>query len=211
MGSRRSGLVRPRASGADRRHRLRRPLIFVDTSFWVAYYNSRDPRHREAVELIHDAAGLVTTNHIRGETWTLLRRRTDHALAAKFLDRTERSSELRTVFVSAHPRCPHIRRRLHGGGIQEAELMPRFVARVLIRPKAEIRDPQGEAISGALRSLGHEIADVRTGKEILVSFDAADERAARDEAARMGDELLANPVIESYAVEVEAVRTEAHA
>ncbi|TMF63296.1 MAG: phosphoribosylformylglycinamidine synthase subunit PurS, partial [Chloroflexi bacterium] len=42
-------------------------------------------------------------------------------------------------------------------------------------------------------------------------FDAADERAARDEAARMGDELLANPVIESYAVEVEAVRTEAHA
>ena len=89
--------------------------------------------------------------------------------------------------------------------------MPRFVARVLIRPKGEIRDPQGEAISGALRSLGHEIADVRTGKEILVSFDAADERAARDEAARMGDELLANPVIESYAVEVEAVRTEAHA
>ena len=75
-------------------------MIFVDTSFWVAYYNSRDPRHREAVELIHDAAGLVTTNHIRGETWTLLRRRTDHALAAKFLDRTERSSELRTVFVS---------------------------------------------------------------------------------------------------------------
>lgn len=86
--------------------------------------------------------------------------------------------------------------------------MPRFVARVLIRPKAEIRDPQGEAISGALRSLGHEIADVRTGKEILVTFDAADERAARDEAARMGDELLANPVIESYEVEVEAVRTE---
>ena len=78
--------------------------------------------------------------------------------------------------------------------------MPRFVARVLIRPKAEIRDPQGEAISGALRSLGHEITDVRTGKEILVSFDAADERAARDEAARMGDELLANPVIESYEV-----------
>ena len=75
-------------------------MIFVDTSFWVAYYNGRDPRHREAVELIHEAAGLVTTNHIRGETWTLLRRWTDHALAAKFLDLTERSSELRTVFVS---------------------------------------------------------------------------------------------------------------
>ena len=76
--------------------------------------------------------------------------------------------------------------------------MPRFVARVLIRPKAEIRDPQGEAISGALRSLGHEITDVRTGKEILVSFDAADERAARDAVRLMGNELLANPVIEDF-------------
>ena len=87
----------------------------------------------------------------------------------------------------------------------------RFVARVLIRPKAEIRDPQGEAISGALRSLGHEIADVRTGKEILVTFDAADERAAQDEATRMGDELLANPVIETYEVSLEAANVEAGA
>jgi len=89
--------------------------------------------------------------------------------------------------------------------------MPRFLARVLIRPKSEIRDPQGEAISGALRSLGHEIAEVRTGKEILVTFDAADERAAREEAARMGDELLANPVIESYEVALEPVRAGARA
>jgi phosphoribosylformylglycinamidine synthase len=94
---------------------------------------------------------------------------------------------------------------------REVALMPRFVARVLIRPKSEIRDPQGEAISGALRSLGHEIAEVRTGKEILVAFDAADERAARDEAARMGDELLANPVIESYEVALDPVRMEAPA
>ena len=78
----------------------------------------------------------------------------------------------------------------------------RYLARVLIRPKAEIRDPQGETILGALRALGHEIQGVRTGKEILVTFDAADERAAHDEARRMGDELLANPVIEDYEVEV---------
>jgi phosphoribosylformylglycinamidine synthase len=89
--------------------------------------------------------------------------------------------------------------------------MPRFLARVLIRPKTEIRDPQGEAISRALRSLGHEIAEVRTGKEILVTFDAADERAAREEAARMGDELLANPVIEDYEVALEPVRAGARA
>jgi phosphoribosylformylglycinamidine synthase PurS subunit len=78
----------------------------------------------------------------------------------------------------------------------------RFVARVLVRPKAEVRDPQGEAVLAALRSLGHEVAGVRTGKEIVVTYSAADERAAREAAARMGDQLLANPVIESYEVEV---------
>ena len=79
----------------------------------------------------------------------------------------------------------------------------RFVARVLVRPKAEVRDPQGEAVLAALRSLGHEVAAVRTGKEIVVTFEANDESAARDAAERMGDQLLANPVIESYEVEVE--------
>ena len=78
----------------------------------------------------------------------------------------------------------------------------RFVARVLVRPKAEVRDPQGEAVFAALRSLGHDVSEVRTGKEILVTFDAAYEESARTAAERMGDQLLANPVIESYAVEV---------
>ena len=81
--------------------------------------------------------------------------------------------------------------------------MARFTARVLVRPKAEVRDPQGEAVLAALRSLGHEVADVRTGKEIVVTFEARDETVAREAAQRMGDQLLANPVIESYSVEVE--------
>jgi phosphoribosylformylglycinamidine synthase len=81
--------------------------------------------------------------------------------------------------------------------------MPRFVARVLVRPKAEVRDPQGEAVLAALRSLGHNVAEVRTGKEILVTFEAADENVARETAERMGDQLLANPVIESYDVEID--------
>jgi len=79
----------------------------------------------------------------------------------------------------------------------------RFVARVLVRPKAEVRDPQGEAVLAALRSLGHDVAEVRTGKEIDVTFEAADENAARAIAERMGDHLLANPVIESYTVEID--------
>ena len=74
----------------------------------------------------------------------------------------------------------------------------RYVARLHVRPKTEVRDPQGEAVAGALRSLGVGVANVRTGKEIVVTFDAADERAAMDAVRTMGRELLANPVIEDY-------------
>ncbi len=80
----------------------------------------------------------------------------------------------------------------------------KYVATIHVRPKAEVRDPQGEAITGALSSLGMAIASVRTGKEIVVTFDAADEAAARTAADTMGTELLANPVIEDFSVELRA-------
>jgi phosphoribosylformylglycinamidine synthase PurS subunit len=73
-----------------------------------------------------------------------------------------------------------------------------FTATIRVFPKSEVRDPQGEAVSGALRSLGLAVSDVRTGKEIVVTFEAADEKAARDAVGLMGRELLANPVIELY-------------
>ena len=78
----------------------------------------------------------------------------------------------------------------------------RFVATFHVRPKGEVRDPQGEAVSSALRSLGVGVASVRTGKEIVVAFDAADQNAARDAVRLMGSELLANPVIEDYAFDL---------
>ena len=82
--------------------------------------------------------------------------------------------------------------------------MTDFVATIRVRPKAEIRDPQGEAVAGALRSLGVDVADVRTGKEIVVRFSADDLPEASAKARQMGDQLLANPVIEEFAVEVAA-------
>jgi phosphoribosylformylglycinamidine synthase len=78
----------------------------------------------------------------------------------------------------------------------------RFVATIHVRPKTEVRDPQGEAILGALRSLGLGVALVRTGKEIVVTFDAASEAAAREAADTMGRELLANPVIEDFSIDL---------
>jgi len=78
----------------------------------------------------------------------------------------------------------------------------RYVATLHVRTKPEVRDPQGEAALGALRSLGLDVSKVRTGKEIVVTFEAADARAAEDAIRVMGNELLANPVIEDYEYDV---------
>lgn len=78
-----------------------------------------------------------------------------------------------------------------------------YVATIHVRTKPDVRDPQGEAARGALRSLGVDVSDVRVGKEIVVRFDAADEAAAREAIRLMGNELLANPVIEDYTFELE--------
>ncbi|MDQ2950649.1 MAG: phosphoribosylformylglycinamidine synthase subunit PurS [Chloroflexota bacterium] len=74
----------------------------------------------------------------------------------------------------------------------------RFVATFHVRVKPEVRDPQGEAVGAALRSLGVDVSAVRTGKEIVVTFDASDEAVAREAVATMGNGLLANPVIEDF-------------
>lgn len=77
-------------------------MIFVDTSFWVALRNRRDGRHAEAVELLrlHADRHLLTSNHVRGETWTFLRRRVGHGAAVDFIDAVERSPRLRVVTVT---------------------------------------------------------------------------------------------------------------
>ena len=77
-------------------------MIFVDTSFWLALHNSRDSRHGDATTLLRRHAGrqLVTTNHVRGETWTFLRRRAGHGAAVLFLDVLERSPRVRFSQVS---------------------------------------------------------------------------------------------------------------
>ncbi len=78
-------------------------MIFVDTSFWAAVGMIEDERHAEATTLLRSigARPLATTNHVRGEAWTLLRRRAGHRSAVDFLDRLERSPRLHVAHVSA--------------------------------------------------------------------------------------------------------------
>jgi predicted nucleic acid-binding protein len=86
-------------------------MIFVDTSFWVALRNRRDRHHQEASQLYrsHADAGLVTSNHVRGETWTYLRRKVGHGGAVGFLDSTERSPRLQVVRVEAKQEAEALR------------------------------------------------------------------------------------------------------
>ena len=74
---------------------------------------------------------------------------------------------------------------------------------VLIRPKAGILDPQGEAVQTALATLGFAVSRARVGRLVELEVDADDAVAARAAVERMCDELLANPLIESYEVAVE--------
>lgn len=76
-------------------------MIFVDTSFWVATIAEDDSHHPEAVDLLGTNAGgqFVTSNHVRGETWTFLNRRYGHGTAVAFIDALGRMVRVRVEFV----------------------------------------------------------------------------------------------------------------
>ena len=73
---------------------------------------------------------------------------------------------------------------------------------MLVRPKAGILDPQGEAVSSALGHLGFAVSDARVGKVIDLEVDAGDRAEARAQVEKMCERLLANPLIESYEISV---------
>ncbi len=79
-------------------------------------------------------------------------------------------------------------------------------ARVYVTLKKSVFDPQGKNIHDALGSMGYAgVADVRQGKFFEVTIDAPNADAARTTVEEIARKVLANPVIESYRVEVEAL------
>ena len=76
-------------------------------------------------------------------------------------------------------------------------------ATVLVRPKEGILDPQGEAVERSLRQLGFPVGDARVGRLIDLELEAATAEEARAEVERMCEKLLANPLIESYEIELQ--------
>ena len=76
-------------------------------------------------------------------------------------------------------------------------------ARVTVTLKSGVLDPQGQAIEGSLKSLGFAgVGAVRQGKVFDLALDGTDEAAARAQITAMCDRLLANTVIENYAIEI---------
>jgi len=75
-------------------------------------------------------------------------------------------------------------------------------ATVLVRPKQGILDPQGQAVEDSLRHLGFSVGQARIGRVVDLEVDAIDIGQARAEVERMCEQLLANPLIESYEIEI---------
>ena len=75
-------------------------------------------------------------------------------------------------------------------------------ATVFVRPKPGILDPQGEAVLGALRHLDFAVTEVRVGRVVDIELQAEDADDARAAVGRMCEQLLANPLIESFEIEV---------
>ncbi len=82
----------------------------------------------------------------------------------------------------------------------------RFAAHVEVRLRPGIADPEGATIERALPALGFdEVRQVRAGRSFRFELEAADEPAARARAEELAHRLLANPVIEDTALELEAI------
>lgn len=80
--------------------------------------------------------------------------------------------------------------------------MARFVVEVMLKP--EILDSQGQAVARALPRLGFEaVTSVRQGKRFEIELDGPADEAATEQVRKMAETLLANPVIETFALHAE--------
>ena len=76
-------------------------------------------------------------------------------------------------------------------------------ATVLVRPKPGILDPQGQAVESSLRHLGFDVGEARIGRLVDVELATEDPEEARAQLDEMCKQLLTNPLIESYEIEVQ--------
>jgi phosphoribosylformylglycinamidine synthase subunit PurS len=81
-----------------------------------------------------------------------------------------------------------------------------FRAEVFVTLKPVVNDPQGSTIRSGLHSIGFDtVREVRSGKYLVLTVEGSDEAVARARVDEMARDVLANPVIEDYRVQLEPV------
>lgn len=82
--------------------------------------------------------------------------------------------------------------------------MKELLVRVLVEPKPDLLDPQGQAVERAMIELGlRNVSQTRVGKLITFKLKALSAQAARERVTEIAQKFLANPVIERYSIELE--------
>ena len=85
--------------------------------------------------------------------------------------------------------------------------MPMFIAKIHVTLRPSVLDPQGVAVSGALKNMGYkEVQSLRLGKYMELRLDSKDKAAAEKRVDEMCKKLLANVVIERYEFTVEKAK-----
>ncbi|MEM6425200.1 MAG: phosphoribosylformylglycinamidine synthase subunit PurS [Cyanobacteria bacterium P01_D01_bin.128] len=83
-----------------------------------------------------------------------------------------------------------------------------YQAQIYITLRPSVLDPAGTAVKNNIQHLGYNnVERLRIGKYVEVTLSAESEAAAQQQLDRLCDQLLANPVIENYRFDLEAVRT----
>ncbi|HSM81699.1 MAG TPA: phosphoribosylformylglycinamidine synthase subunit PurS [Nodosilinea sp.] len=86
--------------------------------------------------------------------------------------------------------------------------MTQYNARIYVTLRPSVLDPAGTAVQSGLAHLGYDnVGSIRSGKYIELTLEAESESAASQQIDRMCDQLLANPVIENYRIELQALAT----
>lgn len=81
-----------------------------------------------------------------------------------------------------------------------------YQAQVYVTLRPSVLDPAGTAVRSGLENMGYDnVEKIRIGKYIEVSLTAENEAAARQQLDTMCDQILANPVIENYRIELQAM------
>jgi phosphoribosylformylglycinamidine synthase len=85
----------------------------------------------------------------------------------------------------------------------------KYLAKIFVTLRPSVLDPAGVAVQSGLKQLGYDhVEQVRIGKYIELTLTSTDEGTARQNLDRMGDQMLANPVIENYHFDLTEVESQ---